>query len=70
MKKAAFFIATNTFESFNASVVEAMAAGCINVCYEGFGPRDYLENNSNAFVFNNNEAYELCRHLFFLLSIM
>ncbi len=68
MKKATFFIATNTFESFNASVVEAMAAGCINVCYEGFGPRDYLVNNKNAFVFKNNEAFELCRHLFLLID--
>lgn len=59
MKDAAFFVATNTFESFNASVVEAMAAGCISVCYEGFGPKDYIRDGVNAFVFSNNEAYRL-----------
>lgn len=68
MQKATFFIATNTFESFNVSVPEAMAAGCINICYEGFGPRDYLKNNVNAFVFANNEAYALCRHVFNLID--
>lgn len=59
MKEAAFFIATNTFESFNASCVEAMSAGCIPVCYEAFGPRDYMINGKHAFVFPNNEAFKL-----------
>ena len=68
MKKATFFIATNTFESFNASCVEAMAAGCISICYEGFGPRDYIKNGQNAFVFQNNEAYKLCRFVFDLID--
>ncbi len=68
MKKATFFIATNTFESFNASCVEAMAAGCISICYEGFGPRDYLKNGKNAFVFPNNEAYKLSNFVFDLLD--
>ena len=63
MKKAMFFICTNTFESFNASVPEAMAAGCINICYEAFGPRDYLKNEKNAFVFPNNEPFLLVEKL-------
>ncbi len=59
MKSAAFFISLNLFEALNTSVVEAMAAGCVVFCYEGFGPRDYLENGKNAMVFPNNEAYKL-----------
>lgn len=68
MKEASFFIATNTFESFNASVVEAMAAGCISICYEGFGPRDYIRNGENAFVFLNNEAYQLVNKVYELID--
>lgn len=68
MQEAIFFIATNTFESFNASCVEAMSAGCISICYEGFGPRDYMVNEKNAFVFPNNEAYRLSNHVFDLIE--
>ena len=68
MKEATFFIATNTFESFNASCVEAMSAGCISICYEAFGPRDYMVNEKNAFVFPNNEAYKLSNHVFELIE--
>lgn len=68
MQEATFFIATNTFESFNASCVEAMSAGCISICYEGFGPRDYMVNGKNAFVFPNNEAYRLSNFVFDLID--
>ncbi len=68
MQNATFYIATNTFESFNASCVEAMAAGCISICYEGFGPRDYMKNGENAFVFPNNEAYRMCNFVFDLID--
>lgn len=68
MQEAMFFISTNSFEAFNTSVPEAMAAGCINLCYEGFGPRDYLKDKENAFVFGNNEAYRLCTFLFELID--
>ena len=57
MKNTVFFISLNTTEAFNSSVPEAMAAGCINICYEGVGPADFLENNKNAFVFSNNHIY-------------
>lgn len=59
MKKSALMISLNTFEALNTSVVEAMASGCIPFCYEGVGPRDFLENGKNAMVFGNNEAYTL-----------
>lgn len=68
MKEATFFIATNTFESFNASCVEAMSAGCVCVCYEAFGPRDYMVNEKNAFTFPNNEAYKLSNHVIHLIQ--
>ena len=59
MKKSMFLITTNTFEAFNTSVPEAMASGCINICYEAFGPSDFLSNTNNSFVFPNNHAIEL-----------
>lgn len=68
MKKAMFLISTNTFEAFNTSVPEAMAAGCINICYEAFGPKDFLEPSKNAFVFNNNEAIDLSEKIIDLIQ--
>lgn len=59
MKNGAFFISLNVFEAMNTAVAEAMAAGCVVFCYEGFGPRDYLLNGQNAITFPNNEAYKL-----------
>ena len=56
------------FEALNTSVVEAMASGCIVFCYEGFGPRDFLENGKNAFVFPNNEPYLLVEKLYEVLD--
>ncbi len=59
LKKASIFISLNSFEAFNTSVPEAMAAGAVNVCYEAFGPRDFLINNVNSIVVKNNEVFEL-----------
>jgi glycosyltransferase involved in cell wall biosynthesis len=64
MRKSTFFISLNVFESLNASVTEAMAAGCVVFCYEGFGPRDYLLNGVNTLSFQNNEVYQLTEALF------
>ncbi len=63
MQRSAFFVSLNTFEALNTSIVEAMASGCIVFCYEGFGPRDYLDDKKNAFAFENNEAYQLVESL-------
>lgn len=63
MKRSVFFISLNVFEAMNTSVVEAMAAGCVVFCYEGFGPRDYLADKENAIVFPNNEAYQLAEQV-------
>ena len=62
MSRATFLLTTNTFEAFNTAVPEAMASGCINICYEAVGPADYLENMRNAFVFQNNRAIEMAEH--------
>ena len=68
MKKGTFFISLNTTESFNAAVPEAMAAGCINICFDGVGPADYLENNKNAFVFPNNHIFPMIEKIIDLVN--
>lgn len=59
MQRSEVFVSLNTFEALNTSVVEAMASGCIVFTYEAIGPKDYLINGKNSFVYGNNEAYEL-----------
>ena len=68
MQKAAFFINLNTFEAFNTSVPEAMAAGCINICYEAVGPADFVIDNVNAFVYPNNHIYSLVQKVIELIT--
>ena len=48
-----------SLETFNATVPEAMAAGCVPICYEAVGGRDFLRNGENAIVFANHEVYAL-----------
>jgi hypothetical protein len=59
MQESAFHVNVNCQESFNATVPEAMAAGCIPICYEAFGGRDFLEDSKNAFVFPNHHIFPL-----------
>jgi hypothetical protein len=68
LKQACFFVNVNCRESFNASVPEAMAAGCVCFCYEAFGGRDYLRDGKNAFVFKNNDVYPLLEKLFSVME--
>jgi len=68
MQESAFFVSINTREAFNSSVPEAMATGCIVLCYEAYGPKDFLENGENAFVFPNNYVYPLIDKLFSLID--
>jgi hypothetical protein len=67
MQRAALLVNLNTLEAFNTTVPEAMAAGCIPICYEAFGGRDFLRPGVNAFVFPNNHVYPLVNEL---LSLM
>jgi len=63
MGKSAFAVNLNCLEAFNTTVPEAMAAGCIPVCYEAFGGRDFLVDGVNAFVFRNNDVFRLAESL-------
>jgi glycosyltransferase involved in cell wall biosynthesis len=58
-RQAAFHVNVNCHESFNATVPEAMAAGCLPICYEAFGGRDYLRPGRNAVVFPTHDAFPL-----------
>jgi len=67
-RQASIFVCLNTHEAFNSSVPEAMAAGALVLCYEAYGPGDFLENQKNAFVFGNNHAYPLIDKLFEIMD--
>ncbi len=67
-QSSSIFVCLNTHEAFNSSVPEAMAAGAVVVCYEAYGPGDFLENKKNAFVFANNHAYPLIDKLFEIMD--
>ena len=68
MQTSAFFINVNSLEGFNTTVPEAMAAGCIPICYDAFGGRDFLRDGHNAYVFPNHYAYPLLDKLFDLMD--
>jgi hypothetical protein len=59
MQTSMFLVNVNSLEAFNTTVPEAMAAGCIPVCYEAVGGRDFLRDGENALVFTNHEVYAL-----------
>lgn len=67
-RQAAIHVNVNCQESFNATVPEAMAAGCISVCYEAFGGRDYLRDGENAYVFPTHHAYPLVERTLELMT--
>jgi hypothetical protein len=68
MKSSAFLLNTNAGEAFNTTVPEAMAAGCIALCYEAYGGRDFLRDGENAFVFPNHYVFPLVDRLFELMA--
>jgi len=59
MQTSLFLVNVNSHESFNTTVPEAMAAGCIPICYEAVGGRDFLRDGENAVVFPNQDVYQL-----------
>jgi glycosyltransferase involved in cell wall biosynthesis len=59
MAEASFLVNLNSHEAFNTTVPEAMAAGCIPICYEAFGGQDFLVDGENAFVFPNHHIFPL-----------
>jgi len=62
------FVNLNCYEAFNTTVAEAMAAGAVPVCYEAYGPRDYLRNGENAIVFSNNSLFPLVQAIVDLMG--
>lgn len=59
MQTSLFLVNVNSHEAFNTTVPEAMAAGCVPVCYEAGGGRDFLRDGENAVVFPNQQVYAL-----------
>ncbi|MGK2857324.1 MAG: glycosyltransferase [Thermoanaerobaculia bacterium] len=59
MSSSMFLVNVNSHEAFNTTVPEAMAAGCIPICYEATGGRDFLRDGENAVVFANQQVYAL-----------
>ena len=45
-----------------------MAAGCVVLCYEAFGGRDFLRDGENANVFPNHYVFPLVDRLFALMD--
>jgi glycosyltransferase involved in cell wall biosynthesis len=68
LRRSAFHVNVNCQESFNATVPEAMASGCISVCYEAYGGRDFLRDGENAYVFPNHDLYPLTTRLLELMD--
>jgi hypothetical protein len=68
MAEAAFLVNLNSHEAFNTTVPEAMAAGCLPLCYDAFGGQDYLVDGSNAFVFPNHHVYPLLERTIDLMA--
>lgn len=68
MADASFLVNLNSHEAFNSTVPEAMAAGCLPLCYDFFGGLDFLADGDNAFVFPNHHIYPLVETLLDLLS--
>jgi hypothetical protein len=63
MQTSLFLVNVNALESFNTTVPEAMAAGCIPVCYEAVGGRDFLRDGENAIVFPTHEVYAMVERI-------
>lgn len=59
MHTSMYLVNVFSHEAFNTTVPEAMAAGCVAVCYEAGGGRDFLRNGENAIVFANQDVYAL-----------
>ena len=68
MSEASFLVNLNSHEAFNTTVPEAMAAGCIPICYDAFGGQDFLNDGENAFVFPNHHVYPLVEKLLALTA--
>ena len=59
MRSSMFLVNVFSHEAFNTTVPEAMASGCIPICYDARGGSDFLKNGENAIVFPNQHVYEV-----------
>ena len=59
MRTSLFLVNVFSHEAFNTTVPEAMAAGCIPICYDARGGADFLEPEENAIVYPNQHVYEV-----------
>lgn len=59
MQTSELLVNVYSHEAFNTTVPEAMAAGCVPVCYQAFGGRDFLRAGENALVFENQQVFAL-----------
>jgi len=67
-RESAFHVNVNSQESLNATVAEAMAAGCIPICYDAYGGLDYLVPGGNAYVLPNRHIFPLIDRVLELVS--
>lgn len=63
MQSSLFLVNVHSHESFNTTVPEAMAAGCVPLCYEAGAGRDFLRDGDNALVFPNQQVFALVEKL-------
>lgn len=63
MRSSVVLVNVFSHEAFNTTVPEAMAAGCVPICYEAFGGRDFLRPGENAIVFPNQRVFEVVEHV-------
>ena len=68
LQDSAFFVGVNCLEGFNTTIAEAMAAGCIPICYDAVGGREYLRHQDNSFVFPNNHLYPMLECIYDCVS--
>ena len=59
MRSSMFLVNVFSHEAFNTTVPEAMAAGCVPICYEAGGGIDFLQPGENAIVFPNQRVFAL-----------
>jgi hypothetical protein len=59
MRSSMLLVNVFSHEAFNTTVPEAMAAGCVVVCYEAGGGLDFLKPGENAIVFPNQHVWAL-----------
>ena len=45
-------------EHVGITPLEAMASGCVTLCYDAGGPKRYIENGANGYLFSSVDVYK------------